>query len=84
MTAEAWPLDRPAPRQVRAALIAVGDVIRIPGGRAAEVQHAGHDGGEDSWVRLDYLECKSGEPGALPARSGGTVTLLRSSGMRAA
>jgi hypothetical protein len=82
--AEAWPLDRPASRQVQVGMICSGDIIRLDGGRAAEVQAAARDGGENALVRLPYLECRSGHGGTVCARSDVLVTLLRSSGMRVA
>jgi hypothetical protein len=69
-------------RQVRLDMLCPGDIVRVQGERAAEVQHAAHDPGAS--VKVTYIECKSGTEGTLSGLGEVPVTLLRSTGMRAA
>jgi hypothetical protein len=68
-------------RPVRADLIAAGDIIRVPGDRAAEVRVPDLLNG---YVGIPYTECRGGKNGFFSCAAAETVTLLRSAGTRAA
>lgn len=73
----------PIPRQVTAGMLCPGDIIRVEGERAAEVQHVEHAEGANAAVGITYIGCKSGAQGFMSRPSQAPVTLLRSSALRA-
>jgi hypothetical protein len=65
-------------------MLCPGDIVRVQGERAAEVQHVEHSGGANASVGVTYIECRSGVQGFMSRPSQAPVTLLRSSALRAA
>lgn len=72
------------PRQVTAGMLCPGDIIRVQGERAAEVQHVEHSEGAGASVGVTYIECRSGAQGFMSRPSQAAVTVLRSSAVSAA
>jgi hypothetical protein len=76
----------PAPhgKPVAAYLIALGDVIELPGGHVGEVTSKEQDKGEDADVLLGCLDVRTGESRWMTYASSDLVTVLRPSPARAA